>query len=91
MVWKDTLSKTKAFNFRWPDSKLFSFEATVWLLCEIKNAARIDINKLFPLTNRTTPEQKPHIYLIHTPAAVRTKRTIFRKKAGSFYITHIIS
>ena len=44
MVSKHAFSREKkALKLRWPVSKLFSFQATVWLLCEIKNAARIDI------------------------------------------------
>ena len=44
MASKHTFSrKIKALKLRWPVSKLFSFQATVWLLGEIKNAASIDI------------------------------------------------
>ena len=69
-------TKKKAFKLRRPNSKLFSFQATILLLCEIKNAARINVNKLFPLMNCTTPEQKPHFLLSRTPATARTKQTV---------------
>ena len=74
---KHIFSRTKkAFKLRRPNSKLFSFQATVLLLCEIKNAARINVNKLFPLMNCTTPEQKPHFHVSRTPATARTKQTV---------------